>query len=65
MRYRLIGIIAGIGVLASQLFHVPGDRVNVYPPSAQENAYPEVIQSSDNQLIVKYAEYFTAGEPLG
>lgn len=56
VRYRLIGfigIVAGIGVLASQFFHNSGDRVYVYPPGAQEDAYPEVSQSSlDSQLTV-------------
>lgn len=55
IRYRLIGfvgIIAGTCLLASQLINEPVDRVYVYPPGALENAHPEVIQSSDSQLIV-------------
>ncbi|CAM4349476.1 hypothetical protein FHS16_002409 [Paenibacillus endophyticus] len=55
MKYRLIGfvgIITGIYLLASQFISVQGDRVYIYPPSVQEDAYPIEIQSSDSQLIV-------------
>lgn len=55
MKYRLIGfvsIIVGICVLASQIVHVQDDRVYVYPPGAQEENYPQEIQSPDSQLIV-------------
>jgi hypothetical protein len=55
VKYRLIGfvgIITGICFLASQFISVQGDRVYIYPPGAQEDAYPVEIQSSDSQLIV-------------
>lgn len=54
MRYRIIGflgIIAGICVLVIHL-NVQDDRVYIYPPGAQEDAYPVEIQSSDSQLTV-------------
>lgn len=45
-------MIAGICLLTSQLINVQGDRVYIYPPGAQVDAYPVEIQSSDSKLIV-------------
>ncbi|WP_127531366.1 hypothetical protein [Paenibacillus kobensis] len=61
MKYRIIGficMIAGIGVLAGQLYNQSehGDRMYVYPPGAIEEAAPGTIPSSDGQLIVDGCE---------
>ncbi|PWV95700.1 hypothetical protein DFQ01_12545 [Paenibacillus cellulosilyticus] len=55
MKHRSIGlvsIVAGIGVLASQLFHHPVNKVYVYPPEAKLEAYPDVVQTSTSELII-------------
>lgn len=55
MRKRIIGLVCitlGLGMLAVQHFHVPTERVYVYPPRAEEKAIHEEIQSSGSQLIV-------------
>lgn len=45
-------IIAGIGVLAIQIFQDPEEQVYVYPPGAAVGAYHETIPSSESQLHV-------------
>ncbi|WP_281888848.1 hypothetical protein [Paenibacillus sp. YYML68] len=55
MRYRMIGflgIVTGICLLASQLIHVHGERVYVYPPGTQADTYPVENESQDIQLVV-------------